>query len=241
MKTKLLKKGEYYYRRSLYEKAYTYFLESALTENNVEAMYKLGLMYLSGYYVARDYTKAFSYFKKAYDVSGSLRATMRIMTEYDEIAKDIDGRKAYKDYFDYLIERGEWSMYIPVGGEYGSGKIYEYNVNKQIECYEKAVEKGIEMGYDCLGELYFYGKGVEQDYKKAYEYLSGYEGETSSVKTFILAEMYRNGFYLEQNTDKAIELYRKITEDEMLKNYEDEYYMRAVKVLESMNELKGDY
>lgn len=40
---------------------------------------------------------------------------------------------------------------------------------------------------------------------------------------------------------KAIELYRKITEDEILKNYEDEYYMRAVKVLKSMNELKGDY
>ena len=71
--------------------------------------------------------------------------------------------------------------------------------------------------------------------------MSNYEGETSSVKTFILAEMYRNGFYLEQNTDKAIELYRKITEDEILKNYKDEYYMRAVKVLESMNELKGDY
>ena len=71
--------------------------------------------------------------------------------------------------------------------------------------------------------------------------MSNYEGETSSVKTFILAEMYRNGFYLEQNTDKAIELYRKITEDETLKKYEDENYMRAVKLLKSMNELKGDY
>lgn len=41
------------------------------------------------------------------------------------------------------IECGEWAMYITIGGEYGSGKIYEQDVEKQIECYEKAIEKGI--------------------------------------------------------------------------------------------------
>lgn len=234
MASELFKKAEYYLFERMYEEAYVYFLEAALTERNAEAIDKLGRMYLAGEYVECDYIKAFKYFKLAYDISHNLNFIICIMDSYDDIAKNREGRIAYRDFFDYLIKCGEWAMYITIGGEYGSGKIYEQDVEKQIECYEKAIEKGINMGYDCLAELYFEGKNVSPDYEKAYKYLSSYEGEASNVKKFIIAEMYRRGIYLKKDVNKAKELYQSIVDDDFSMKYDDEFYIRSVEILEKM-------
>ncbi len=234
MASELVKKAEYYLFERMYEEAYVYYLEAALTERNAEAIDKLGRMYLAGKYVECDYIKAFKYFKLAYDISHNFDSLIWIMDSYDDIAKDKDGRSAFRDYFDYLIECGEWAMYITVGGEYGSGEIYEQDVEKQIECYEKAIEKGIDMGYDCLAELYFEGNNIPHDYEKAYKYLSSYEGEASNVKKFILAEMYRQGLYLKKDVEKAKELYRSIVDDDLSMKYDDDFYVRSVEMLEKL-------
>ncbi len=161
MASELVKKAEYYNYMRMEEEAYVYYLEAALSENDPEALYNLGRMYLSGRYVEKDYVKAFKYFKQSYDLSGSLDCIFWIMDNSEDIAKDKEGRKEFRDFFDYLLDNGEWALYITVGGEYGAGKIYDYDVKKQIECYEKAIEKGIDMGYDCLAELYYEGQNLD--------------------------------------------------------------------------------
>lgn len=60
--------GKYYRDSRLLENAYTYFLESALSCDDPEAIENLGLLYLYGEYPRRDYEKAFRYLRKAYDM-----------------------------------------------------------------------------------------------------------------------------------------------------------------------------
>ena len=238
--SKLVEKGQYFDGCGLQEEAYAYYLEAALSgEDDGKGIFELGIKYLCGEYVDRDYEKAFKYFKMAYEMNGSLWSVYWVENEIDEIAKDKTGSRLCKEYLDYLLEQGEWDLYITIGQKYGSGKIYPRDVSKQIEYYKKAIDKDIDMGYDCLAEIYFYGKGVERDYEKAYQYLMSYEGATSYVKIFILAEMNRNGLYLEKNAEKAKELYRSIVNDDGVMKSEDMYYLQSCEILEKMESIEG--
>ncbi len=238
MKSELVKRGRYYDGYGMHEEAYTYYLEAALYDEDPEAIFELGVKYLCGSYVDRDYEKAFKYFKTAYDKNNSLESLYYITQEYDELAKDKTGRRLVKEFMDYMLECGQWEMYISIGDEYGTGRIYPLDVSKQIECYEKAIEKGINVGCDCLAELYFEGKVVEQDCDKAYQYLMSYDGYGSFSKPFYLAEMYRKGICVKKDTGKAKELYRSIVDDDVAMKFEDRYYLRACEILEEMNLMK---
>ncbi len=238
MKNELVKRGRYYDGCGLHEEAYTFYLEAALSDEDPDAIFELGVKYLCGSYVERDYGKAFKYVKMAYDINKSLESLYYITQEYDELAKDKTGRRLVKDFMDHMLECGQWEMYISIGDEYGSGRIYPLDVSKQIECYEKAIEKGINVGYDLLAELYFEGEVVVQDCNKAYQYLMSYEGYESFSKPFYLAEMYRKGICVEKDTDKARELYRLIVDDDIAMKFEDKYYLRACEILEEMYLMK---
>lgn len=234
MRSKLVKKGDYYEGCGLYEEAYVYYLEAALNEEDGDAIFNLGVMYLNGEYVDRNYEKAFGYFRKAYELTGKVPYYDRIYDQYDEIAADKEGRRCFREYMDYLLEEGRPELYIMIGGEYGLGKIYPYDIARQIDYYEKAIDTGINVGYDYLAEIYFEGKGVPQDFEKAYRYLTSYEGADSYTKTYILAEMYRNGFYLEKDITKAKELYQAIVDDATKWNYLDTYYQMACERLKEL-------
>ncbi len=230
----LVKQGKYYSGCGLHEEAYRYFLEAAMKDEDTDAYFWLGRMYLYGWHVRKDYEKAFKYFKDGYDVDGPNYFLADIMEERKEIAKDKRGRELFIDLLEYMLECGEKNTLISIGLEYGSGDIYPLNYEKQRACYQKAIDCGINMGYECMGEVYFKGEGVEQDYKKAYEYFMKYDEFCSFLKPFCIAEMYRNGWYLEKNMEKAIELYKEIVESEGSYKTEDMYYLKSCEILEEL-------
>lgn len=58
-----------------------------------------------------------------------------------------------------------------------------------------------------LGELYYYGEGVEQNYQKAAEYYQKAADQGQAEALFSLASLYMSGRGVEENQNRAIELY----------------------------------
>ena len=75
-----------------------------------------------------------------------------------------------------------------------------------------------------MGDLYFEGKGVGVNYKKAVEWYQKAAEAGEPNGTHSLAEMYHNGFGVAVNKTKAKELYQKAkdlgyTEEEETSNH----------------------
>ncbi len=218
-----------------YAVAYKYFLESAL-KGEPGAVVNLGYMYLHGNYVKVDYEKAFHCFKEFYDMTGSLEPMIDVVTNDSNIVGCADGREAFRGYLDFLIEKGEWNALINKADEIKKGKVYPRDGKKCVECCEEAIAHGVKMGAEYLGELYFLGDMVEQDYEKALHYFNMFDGSVSFTKPYYLGEMYRIGKGMEKDISKAIECYKYITESDESWAWEDDYYQLSKKRLKELGE-----
>ena len=147
------------------EKAYQYYLEAVLSEDDGEAMYALARMYFAGDYVDESYDKAGRYFGMAYDREANIEPwTLIIAGGYWEQRKDESNRNlllAVK-YYQAAADRGIAFGYECLGklytelGEYD--KAYE-NLRKTDSCNP--------CGFYYLGKLYEEGLGVGQNIEKA--------------------------------------------------------------------------
>ena len=174
-------------------------------ENNCspDALDYLGTMYRYGLGCEKDYEKAYEYFKEAADFG------------YGYASKSIGNM-----YLDGLIGQDEEG---------------NYNYDMARQWYEKALDHGCQDAYSKLGEIYSEGLGVDIDKDIAKHYLlkgascgSGEciwqlaENSDSPEEMFrwvqilanfdeanangMLGVMYLNGYGVEENEDKAIEL-----------------------------------
>ena len=66
-----------------------------------------------------------------------------------------------------------------------------------------------------LGEIYYYGKGVEQDYKKAAEFFEKSCESGDKYGCYELGKMYEKGEGVEQDKSKALMFYKKACDDGM--------------------------
>ena len=86
---------------------------------------------------------------------------------------------------------------------------YYYQTQKlelAIAYYKKAIEHKNPLGYTRLGFMYYYGKGIVKDYNEAFKLFSrgSLEGETTSI--IKLSDMYKNGYYVEQNYGTSVNI-----------------------------------
>lgn len=78
-----------------------------------------------------------------------------------------------------------------------------------LKYYEMASAYNIDAADECLGYIWYYGRTGERDYEKAYRHFSRSMERGNPVSTYKIADMYRNGYYVEKNPEK----YRQIIED----------------------------
>jgi TPR repeat protein len=82
--------------------------------------------------------------------------------------------------------------------------------------YNAALKQGVEEAAYKIGEMYFYGLGVERDYKKALEFLKYYNDEfdedlfdEAPAKVHrMLGEIYQNGWGVKKNEEEAAKLFK---------------------------------
>ncbi len=93
---------------------------------------------------------------------------------------------------------------------------YYYEIKRfdlALKYYEMAATYDFDPAYECLGYIWYYGRTGEKDYKKAYEYFSKLADKGDPVATYKVADMYRNGYFVEKDQAK----YEKMIEDLFLK------------------------
>ena len=116
----------------------------------------------------------------------------------------------FSEAMDFLIDkehRPSDMMYL--GGVYYEMKCFDL----ALKYYEMAASYDYDEAYECLGYIWYYGRTGERDYKKAFEYFSKMMNKGHLVATYKVADMYKNGYYVE----KDMETYKKIIEGLYLK------------------------
>lgn len=150
------------------EKAYQYYLEAALSEDDGEAMYALARMYFEGNFLREDYDKAGRYIGFAFDRKAKIKPWTLIMAgnywqkHSEESAENlIFAEKYYQAAADLGVRYGHECL----------GELY-YARGDYEKAYEHLLqmEKRNPLGFYYMGRLYDEGHAVEQDMDKAVEY-----------------------------------------------------------------------
>lgn len=131
--------------------------------------------------------------------------------EARQIVRDFDDSKVLTDEdefmfteaMNFLIEeehKPQDMMYL--GGWYYEQRRFEL----ALKYYEMAAAFDHDPAYECLGYIWFYGRTGERDYKKAFEYFSKLMEKGNLVSSYKVADMYKNGCYVEKDHDKYVEI-----------------------------------
>lgn len=155
-------------------------LVEQVRNGNVPAMFDLGKMYQSNLYVEQDGTKAEYLFKHA--LSGY------ILLEKAEAS----------DFFEYQIGR----MY--------SLKTTFQDYTEARKWFEISAEQGNAYAMFALGNIYYYGNGIEIDYEKAFDYLHQSAEKHCVHSYFRLGYMLIKGIGCEENIKESDKWFAKM-------------------------------
>ena len=161
-----------------------------------EAQENLGDMYYCGTGVPQDYAEAAKLYQNAscHRRSSSL---FRLCSMY------LHGQGVKQDY----PEAAKW--YEELFKFESSSYCNEKYTEKVVKWFRDAAEQGVVFAQKVLGDIYYAGKGIQQNYSMAVQCYreAGEQGDLASQRT--LARMYRFGENIARDYDEALKWYRK--------------------------------
>jgi len=133
--------------------------------------------------------------------------------------------KEHNDTFDYRIAKelanvykicadaGIYEAALELGIMYYDGFWIDKDYKKAAHYYAIAAKEGSIRAICNLGYCYYYGRHQDVDYHKAYEYFNkGIVLGNDANCLYKLGDMYRYGYYVEQNLLYAFTLYKRAVE-----------------------------
>lgn len=137
----------------------------------------------------------------------------------------------YTEAMKYLIEEEQNPRdMLSLGGLYYGQK----NFDLALKYYEMASACGFDEADECLGYIWYYGRTGSPDYQKAYSYFSKSMESGNPVSSYKVADMYKNGYYVEKSYDKYVsiieELYHRIKDAKYLYEPLPEIFTRLAKI-----------
>lgn len=130
---------------------------------------------------------------------------IRAFKEYEN-AKSEEQKEMKRNRIRKYADKGKWL------GQFYMGIISEAqkDYKEALRWNALAAEQGSAGAKVNSGIIYYYGKGVEQDYRVAYDFFRKAAGETSNkCAMFFLGEMYEKGYYVKADNAKAYYWYRE--------------------------------
>ncbi len=155
-----------------------------------------------------------------------------IVQAFDENKKPSEDEVfMFTEAMNFLVEE----LKDPADMMYLGGYYYEIKrFDLALKYYEMAAGFDYDPAYECLGYIWYYGRTGERDYKKAFEYFSKMMNKGNLVATYKVADMYKNGYYVDKNYDtycKMIEeLYPKVSKCKNLFDPVPEVYTRLARI-----------
>ena len=112
----------------------------------------------------------------------------------------------YLEALDFLITNTGNPRYMMMLGGYHYGL---RNFDLALKYYEMAAELDYEDANECLGYVWYYGRTGQKNYEKAFKYFSAAARKGNPVARYKIADMYKNGYYV----DKDYAKYKKIVRE----------------------------
>ena len=112
----------------------------------------------------------------------------------------------YTEAMDWLIyENKDPHAMLELGGYYYGNKYFDL----AQKYYEMAAEYKLPYAYEGLGYIWYYGRTGSRDFEKAFHYYSLAKEAGITEAAVKVADMYKNGYYVEQDLEK----YKEIIEE----------------------------
>ena len=110
----------------------------------------------------------------------------------------------YTEALKFLIEEAKDADYmVELGGLYYESRQFDL----ALKYYELAAEYNNLYAISNLGYIWYYGRTGERNYEKAFYYFDKARQMGDIIAAYKVADMYKNGYYVEQNEQHAIHLY----------------------------------
>ena len=135
--------------------------------------------------------------------------------EAKRIARSFDENKQvteedvfmFTEAMNFLIE----TFHDPGDMMYLGGYYYEQKkFDLALKYYEMAATYDYAPAYEGLAYIWYYGRTGERDFKKAFFYFSKLMDRGDPVATYKIADMYKNGYYVEKDQAKYEEIIEQL-------------------------------
>lgn len=178
------------------------------------------------------------------DIVDNLEENLNENYDYDDVVYAVESLiaadkthplpKALRVLVEYVygiaVKRCDASRINDYGSLYYDGRLGEQDFNKAAYFYRKAAKLGDSNAVVNLGYIFYYGREGEVDYEKAFQCFSiGSVAYGSSIATYKLGDMFKNGYYVRKDLTAAFNCYlraekieRNNDNDEL--DYEPTYY-----------------
>ncbi len=125
-----------------------------------------------------------------------------------------------------LLEKYNAQHLYDLGIEYFNSQNYE----NAIECYSKAAELGLPEAQNELGNMYYFGLGVERDYLKAFNYYRNAAKAGYVNAQYSLGNCYLLGDGIDRDNKEAIKWIKKAAEqgNVFAQNSMGEFYLKGL-------------
>lgn len=176
--------GETAYERGDYTTAFREFLPLAQEGNHV-AQHNLGVMYVQGQGVPRDFAEARKWFRKSADQGFADAQNNLGFMYYSGHGVPINYAEAMK-WYRKAAEQGFVLAQIRLGSMYGDGTGVPMNHAEAVKWWRLAAERGNSAhAQDLLGIAYTFGMGVPVDHAEAVKWL-----RRSAEQGFVDAQIF---------------------------------------------------
>lgn len=113
----------------------------------------------------------------------------------------------FTEALEFMIKETADPRYMmELGGYYYGQKIFDL----ALKYYEMAAVTGFEPANECLGYVWYYGRTGTKDYEKAFKYFSAAAERGNIVARYKIADMYKNGYYVDKDYGKYKEIIREL-------------------------------
>ncbi len=139
--------------------------------------------------------------------------------EAEKIIQDFQGNGDFSSENDfeyieamhYIIDKNhDPADMVVLGAHYYEQRNFEL----ALKYYELASTAGSVIAEENLGYIWYYGRTGQTDYKKAYKYFSDAAEHGSLRSSYKIADMYKNGYYVDRDMQKCKEIILKLRNSE---------------------------
>ncbi|KAG1141793.1 hypothetical protein G6F37_009473 [Rhizopus arrhizus] len=188
------------------------FLKYAATEGKLgEAACELGRIYGDRYrYSYHQPRESVHWFERAFEC-GSNQAIVDLAYSFFEGSEDVpkDDTRAFRYAKEGALSNDKYCQYI-VGHLYLKGKGIEQDSKEALKWLDQSAKQGFSVALEEQVAVYMNGQGnVAKDYERAYQCCTSGTATNIPYCQVCLGDMYRNGWGVEQDYQKAFEYYQK--------------------------------